>query len=122
MLHVVVTVVVAIALGYLAYKVGGFLFKVDEGIEDIKRNLIRIGQKAASLHMYKIAAFCEDVVVGDKSEIVHKTVELLNKVALSESYLVSEIDVAFDTVLEAKLATREGRAAISARIAEYEAK
>jgi len=120
MIQFVVTAVVAVALGYLAYKVGGLLFKVDEGVEDIKRNLIRIGQKASSLHMYKLSAFCEDVVVGDDSEIIHKTKDLLNKVAISETFLASEIDVAFNAVLEAKLATQAGRAAIAARLAEYE--
>jgi len=117
-LQVLLYIVVAAALAYGGYKLGALLFRVDTGIEDFKRNLIRVSQVCSSLGMTRLAGFLEDIVVDDISGVLHKSSKIIQLLATSDTIVLQELDGVFSRILDAKLATEAGRAMVAARLAE----
>jgi hypothetical protein len=116
MLQYAVFAVIAVGLGFLAFRFGKLLFRVDTLAENVKRRLLKLSRDCAAAGCTKTAAFIENLIIGDLSGIVAQIEPYLESMTASDQAFADEFSDVFNYVLAKKLSTPEGRAYIKARL------
>lgn len=104
----------------LAYLVVKKLCQKDTEIENRRRGAATLAAKLQEVGLRKLPGFLIDYSVGDYSGMANKIRMLAEMLADGDEVVLAEVDSVFRNVLDAKLATEEGRAFLAAKLAEVE--
>ena len=114
--------VVPALIGVACYFAAKYLLRKDDEIERRREAAIDL---AASLKNYGLT-FTADMVkkyaVGDYSGMAHIVGDMVRIMAKGEDAVLKELDAAFRRILEAKMASDEGRAFVTVALQEAEKK
>jgi hypothetical protein len=116
---VIVNIVLScvIAAG-LTYGLVRFMFRVDERVEDFKRNMIKLSGKLQALGLVKIPELLIDIAVNDISAVVHKVGDTVRLFLDGDDAVLKEFSQVFDRLLVAQLKTEAGRAYVAAKLSD----
>jgi hypothetical protein len=104
-------------VGFLAAK---WLFQKDTEIENRRRGAAKLAAVLQTYGLTKTPEFLIDYSVGDYSGMTHKIADLARLFLDGEEHVVKEFQHVFERVLEAKLRSAEGRAYVTAKVAEFD--
>ena len=104
-------------VGFLAAK---WLFQKDTEIENRRRGAAKLAAVLQTYGLKKTPEFLIDYSVGDYSGMTHKIADLARLFLDGEEHVVKEFQHVFERVLEAKLRNAEGRAYVTAKVAEFD--
>ena len=112
------TIALLIIVPVLCFFVGKWLFTKDQEAEARKRAAIKVSATLTSMGLVRLPRILEAYAVNDWSGLAHE-IKLFADLMLGDpAAIVKEFDGVFSRVLDAKLATAEGRALIAAKLAE----
>jgi hypothetical protein len=101
--------------GYFVVK---WVFTKDTESEKRKKAANRMAGTLRSAGLRHLPEFLEDYAVGDWSGMAKKVYMIAEMINGGEEVVLTELNTVFGRVLEAKLATEEGRAFLSAKLKE----
>jgi hypothetical protein len=121
-------ILVVIACLLAGREIGKVISDRTNGANDGKRSLSGIKRDAQALAiklreygLKLLPTVLEDLVVGDVVDLFNKIKELAAIVRAGDEAVLKELDGTYERVLEKKLATKEGRAVLQAKLAEADA-
>jgi hypothetical protein len=114
------SITILVLLPLVAFLGAKWLFQKDTEIEDRRRGAARLAAVLQSYGLQKTPEFSIDYSVGDYSGMAHKIAELSRLFLDGEEHVVKEFQDVFERVLDAKLRTKEGRAYVAAKLAEFD--
>jgi len=111
------TLAIIVLAGVVAFLAGKWLFTRDTEAEARKRSAIKVSALLTSLGLVRLPRILEAYAVNDWSGLAHE-VKTFAELALDPKAVAAEFDATFLRVLETKLSTDEGRALLSAKLAD----
>jgi len=112
------TIALCMCVPLLAFFICKWLFTKDTEIENRRRGAAKLAAKLQSIGLRKTPEFLIDYSVGDYSGMANKIRTLSELFLDGDEPVLAEVETVFQNVLVAKLGTEEGRAYISAKLAE----
>lgn len=106
---IIIAIVVAVVVKYA--------LKGRDKVSEFKKLLGTISLSTKDYGMRKIPTILMDISTSDEADAVKLTIDALKLFAQSPETIISELDLTFNSVLQRKLATTEGRNAIQAALA-----
>lgn len=110
------TIALCILAPVTAYLVGKWLLTKDAALEARRKAAAQLAATLQAYGLTRIPRFLLDYATGDLPGMfdeIHQLAELFNE---SEDMVLKEFDTVFQNVLNVKLATTDGRAAITAAL------
>jgi hypothetical protein len=121
MLYALIAVSVACAV-LVGRDVVTWVFQKDSEVEARRRAAFHLAGTLKAYGLKRMPDFLGDYAVGDYSGMYEKIHDFAKLVLSGEDAVVKELEGAYESVLTAKMASEEGRALISAKLAAVEAK
>ncbi len=112
------TIALCLCVPLLSYFIVKWLFSKDTEIENRRRAAAKLAGKLQAIGLKRTPEFLIDYSVGDYSGMANKIHALAELFQSGDEPVLAEVDTVFRTVLDSKLKTEEGRAFISAKLAE----
>lgn len=113
---IAITILSVLLAGLASYVLGKWLFTKDSEVEARRRAAMLITGKLEAFGLKRLPKITGAYAIGDYSLLAHEIKSFAEMLVGDETVVLKEFDAVFNRVLDAKLATADGRTLLSAKI------